>query len=306
MDISRFSFGCHNLTGGSSWLRSQRLIHCALDMGIRRFDVAPCYGLGTAERTLSDALGRRRDSADIEITTKFGILPPRYGQLMAWLREPYRALRSLALPSHGDQLPPPVLATTANFTGTALEAVEASRRALRVDRVGAFLSHERLCGVLAERFADDMRDIVRRGLVGRIGCSGDVSNVAYMQAQSEGLAQIVQIALQHHANGLAATELRFFNIGNSTRQLARVPSFAKADADLGDAIPARYELNDFGRRFAGVLVWLELRFPRAILIINASSARRLSALVEATTEPALRHWVYANKSHLESAIDKKK
>src|SRR5262245_21817575 len=83
------SFGCHNITGGSSLGHSIRLIHCAIDHGITNFDVAPSYGLGAAERVLGQALQRK---SVVEVTTKFGIEPKQFGAILAWGREPYKWL----------------------------------------------------------------------------------------------------------------------------------------------------------------------------------------------------------------------
>lgn len=46
-------------------------INVALDSGLTFFDTADTYGLGEGERTLGEALGRRRD--DAVIATKFGV-----------------------------------------------------------------------------------------------------------------------------------------------------------------------------------------------------------------------------------------
>src|SRR5215470_12404263 len=89
--LNFLSFGCHNLTGGSSLRKSVRLIHCAMDHGITRFDVAPSYGMGTAEAVVGMAIRKR--SLRVEITTKFGIEPRRLGHFLAWGRTPYRYLR---------------------------------------------------------------------------------------------------------------------------------------------------------------------------------------------------------------------
>ena len=50
-----------------------RSVHCAIDLGINFFDVAPFYGITLAERRLGDALKGKRN--DILIATKCG----RYG-----------------------------------------------------------------------------------------------------------------------------------------------------------------------------------------------------------------------------------
>lgn len=303
MTVSQLSFGCHNLTGGSSWRRSHRLVRCALDLGIRRFDVAPSYGLGTAERTLSYALGQSRYNSNIEITTKFGIAAPRYGRLASWIREPYRGLRQLR--------PSPTFSSSAwhsvaprPFKGTALQAADASLRALRVDRIGVFLSHERLDDELAKSFGDAMLDLQRRGMVARVGCSGDVSNISYMLDRAKGAAEILQVPLHQQAQVEAQDkrEIRIFNIGKIARKLLQNETFAVVEPDLVDAIPSTYQLDRMGACMAGVLVWLRITCPSAVLIINASTEQRLVSLVSATSELTLGRWASSNRDYLRAEV----
>lgn len=74
---SRIGLGCGRLVGGSTMRRSQAIIEEALRLGIRYFDVAPSYGMGTAEDVVGSVIG---DSQDAVVATKVG--PPR-GQYSA-------------------------------------------------------------------------------------------------------------------------------------------------------------------------------------------------------------------------------
>jgi len=62
------------LTAGSLTKYETRLIGAAYEAGARHFDVAPQYGLGTAERVLGKALKGKRDN--VTITSKAGIMRP--------------------------------------------------------------------------------------------------------------------------------------------------------------------------------------------------------------------------------------
>lgn len=73
--VSRIGFGCEPL-GGTDWgkVDEQTAINAvarALELGVTMFDVADIYGLGKAERVLSQALGSRRH--EVVIVSKFGI-----------------------------------------------------------------------------------------------------------------------------------------------------------------------------------------------------------------------------------------
>lgn len=73
--VSRLAFGGCPM-GGHGWGATSRddfiaAIHAALDAGLNFFDTADVYGLGEGERTLGEALRRRR--RDAVIATKFGV-----------------------------------------------------------------------------------------------------------------------------------------------------------------------------------------------------------------------------------------
>jgi Aldo/keto reductase family len=304
------SLGCHNLTGGSSYLRSARLVHCALELGIHRFDVAPSYGFGTAEATLARALGKRRLDPAVEITTKYGIPRPHFGRVAAWVREPYRAFRGLrrdAFVTAPATQPTLALAATGRgshiYVGTARAAIEASLKAMGVERIATFLSHERLNAELAERFSGDMAELLREGLVGKVGCSGELPNVTYMLAKGNGVARVAQVSILHHHVVGGASEVRLFNLGAVARRIAQTVSGAGTlTSTLRDALSGQNALDPVGRALAGVLAAARLRVPEAILIVNASSAERLAAVVDASMKPSLALWAVENEAALGIAM----
>lgn len=73
--VSRLAFGGCPM-GGHGWGDVSRsnfveAVNVALDHGLNFFDTADTYGLGEGERSLGEALGRRREQA--VIATKFGV-----------------------------------------------------------------------------------------------------------------------------------------------------------------------------------------------------------------------------------------
>src|SRR4051812_24831385 len=81
--------GCGHVTAGWSRDRDARIIHAAYEAGARHFDLAPSYGLGTAEDVLGHALKGRRDR--VTIASKVGL--PR-----AERSRPLLVARALAAP----------------------------------------------------------------------------------------------------------------------------------------------------------------------------------------------------------------
>ena len=74
IQIPVIGFGCSALSsvGGKKALH---LLGTAFDAGVRHFDVARYYGYGESEGMLGTFVKSRR--AQVTITTKFGIEPPR-------------------------------------------------------------------------------------------------------------------------------------------------------------------------------------------------------------------------------------
>lgn len=70
----RLGFGCGRLNGGGDKAMSVRLVHTALDLGIRYFDTAPPYGLGASESVLGEALKGRQEV--VTVATKAGLARP--------------------------------------------------------------------------------------------------------------------------------------------------------------------------------------------------------------------------------------
>jgi hypothetical protein len=69
---SRIGLGCGRIVGRSTLRESRAIVETALDLGVRHFDTAPSYGMGTSEEVLGEVLA---GVEGVTITTKVG--PPR-------------------------------------------------------------------------------------------------------------------------------------------------------------------------------------------------------------------------------------
>lgn len=138
----RLGFGCGRLKGGHEKANALRLVHTALDLGIRHFDTAPPYGLGMSEAVLGEALKGRQEP--VTVFTKAGLPRPASPGLMQTARA---IVKPLARRIPGLR--------TAVLTGMAQHAAPArfdpdfiarsfdtSRRLLRRERVEGLLLHE--------------------------------------------------------------------------------------------------------------------------------------------------------------------
>src|SRR5689334_17139394 len=92
--IERLVFGCGHLTAGAGQSAGDRLVAACVSAGVRQFDVAPIYGLGTAEFALGRAL-QRAGAMDATAITKFGLGRPGLGLVKSYVRAVRRKARQL-------------------------------------------------------------------------------------------------------------------------------------------------------------------------------------------------------------------
>jgi hypothetical protein len=138
----RLGFGCGRLKGGGDKATSLRLIHAALDLGIRYFDTAPPYGLGSSESVLGDALKGRQEN--VLVATKVGLARPTSPGLLQKARAVVKPLaswvpgvRQAVLKGMARRAAPSNL-----DAGFVAQSFEASLQQLQRGRVDFLLLHE--------------------------------------------------------------------------------------------------------------------------------------------------------------------
>ncbi len=138
----RLGFGCGRLKGGVEKTNALRLVHAALDLGIRHFDTAPPYGLGASEAVLGEALKGRQEV--VTVFTKAGLARPSSPGLMQTARAIVKplahripGLRRAVLKGMAHR------ATPASFDPEFIaRSFETSLRLLQRDQVDGLLLHE--------------------------------------------------------------------------------------------------------------------------------------------------------------------
>jgi hypothetical protein len=283
------SFGCHNITGGSSLRKSIRLIHCAMDHGIARFDVAPSYGMGTAEAVLGMAIRKR--SLGVEVTTKFGIEPPRLGRFLALGRAPYRFLRQIVGKS-----PLPLRSAVGSFSPPRLmTSLERSLKALNTDRVHTLLTHELIDVTHLREHLEDLEFARNRGLFKWFGCSGELKAVVPTLQMFCDFAQVAQVSVTDwQAFGTRLIVRLYGAIRVLAPQVARQASLDQKYRDgLFGALTGVRSMQEC---FAlGAIAAARTLFPRSTLLITTSNEARIGDIVRFASDQALFDWGAAHR-----------
>jgi aryl-alcohol dehydrogenase-like predicted oxidoreductase len=307
----RLGFGCVNLgsAGGAHSSRAHvRLVHEALDRGVRVFDTADAYGNGASERILGRALHDRRDG--IVVATKGGYLfRERSGVEQSARRLAARTLRAARRRRADPAGPPPI-----GQGGPAYQerddsprhlrgAIESSLRRLRTDHIDVYQLHGP--DAVHPGLFDELQDLVDAGKVGAFGIGAEsvAAAVAWLDVPAVATIQVPFGVLDPQA----ATELlprldaRAVDVwargvlgGGLLRLVARDPRAAAADpkgpvlAELG-ALAARAEIDldalalGYVRSFSAV----------STLLVGISSSAHLERNVALMEAPALPDHVHA-------------
>jgi len=163
LEVSVVGLGCNNFGWRIDAEASAKVIDTAIESGVTFFDTADRYGKGQSEDFLGRALGQRRD--EIILATKFG-MEMEGGQ-------------QGASPKY------------------VREAIHASLRRLRTDRVDLYQLHQPDPKTPIADTLGALDELVRAGKVREIGCSNfSVPQIREAVDASQGHAQFVSVQNQ--------------------------------------------------------------------------------------------------------------
>jgi hypothetical protein len=293
MPITRLIFGCQNITGGSSIKSSQRLLDCVLDHGIARLDVAPCYGLGTAESVVGRTVATR---SQVKVTTKVGIEPPPCGRFAAYLCEPVRAARRLwspqivRRPAGPTQSPGPLSARLDIRNVDPARSLRRSKRALQNERIDTWLTHEALDQDSVAEYRTICATEQQSGHLLKWGHSGEARAIEFVARQPVSADLVIQCSISDVKRVPATADLRLFGI---VRELG--PIIDHQCSFCGDYVQ---ELQDclgvveLNRReiFAACLAGALALVPNASIIFSTSRVATIAFSLEALGRVGLAAW----------------
>lgn len=294
-NTSVLGFGCASLLRLPDPSDRQRLLACAVDHGIRHFDVARLYGLGLAEAELAPLLRRHR--GQVTLATKFGLgdadPPSAAAQRQGGLRQLLRllpGLRPLARCLYGSRI------VARNFSAAhCRQSLQTSLLQLGSEAVDLFLLHEPLpTDPIDPQLESTLQNLQDQGLIGSYGLSGSWANCQSLLKARPGFApgwlqwddNLLELCpdLDRPYTGLPAGRGRFGRIRHSLRSiqqgLAAVPQLQghwseRLNVNLADGVA-----------LAGAMLGAGLAsYPQDLLLYSSTDLDRLARTLALLNDP---------------------
>jgi D-threo-aldose 1-dehydrogenase len=192
MRIPAIGFGCSALSN-SGEKKALQLLETAFDAGVRHFDVARYYGYGESEGILGKFAKSRR--AQITITTKFGIEPPRRTNALRVAMQAGRQLVKYVPAARGFlQKRAQGLVKNSAFNASAAQtSLETSLRELGTDYVDFFLLHDYAASEdSTDELAAFLTQAVKNGKIRYFGLGTGIENILHALDRQPELCHVLQ------------------------------------------------------------------------------------------------------------------
>ena len=283
--ISRIIFGCGRLTGGASEREAVSIVQTCVDYGIRHFDTAPSYGLGTAEAVIGKTVA---DRSDIFIIAKVGSARDPVGYLKSYLRRLKRSFGPQEPKSLEGWTPATIedISLTSVFSQKRMaNSVTLSQQALRRDSFDFLLLHE----AYTENMTPSVNNLLRRfqdvGIAKNIGYSnGAVFDVATDSGFDTDYVAQVAIMPEHLLGTRAEPSRKHFFVHSLVKiatYLRRINvEFSRSIEDAARIIPANIAPKD-SAEIATIYALAAYRLGRAKLLYSSANQARLEAVLKA-------------------------
>jgi aryl-alcohol dehydrogenase-like predicted oxidoreductase len=171
---SRIGLGCGRLFGRHDFKNSALIVEEALKLGIRYFDLAPSYGMGTAEEVVGQVIG---NSKEITIATKVGIPRPSYSNKFKFLKSTLKPILDSIKPVKKtlqkvlmNNTITPIERNDFLFTRDAVEkSLLESLKLLRRESVDVYLLHEPRAHQLNGDLLEIFKNLKQKKLISTFG-----------------------------------------------------------------------------------------------------------------------------------------
>jgi aryl-alcohol dehydrogenase-like predicted oxidoreductase len=285
-------FGCSSLTGTDP-SNANRVLRTAFDAGVRHFDTARYYGYGEAEGILGRFLKSRR--AEVTISTKFGIEPPRRTPALGvGLYVGRRVVRLLPAVRGVFQRRAQSLVKSGAFSAQQAQgSLETSLRELSTDHIDFYLLHDY---VVSEKPPDELlaflENSVKAGKIRSFGIGTSFENVLQALERQPRLCGVLQFqnsVLTRNSDHLPRDNsdrlvITHGALGGSYRS---VLTFLEARRDVAKEWAAKLGCDrlDENTLSALMLNYAADANPKGMVLFSSRAPVRVSRNVKAVLEP---------------------
>jgi D-threo-aldose 1-dehydrogenase len=290
--IPVLGFGCSALTNTGE-KKALQLLGTAFDAGVRHFDVARSYGYGESESFLGTFVKSRR--AEVTITTKFGIEPPRRTSALRMAMQTGRQLVKFVPAARGFlQRRAQGLVTTGAFGAeSARTSLETSLRELRTDYVDFFLLHDY---VDSENSSDELlaflTDAQKVGKIRYFGLGTGIDNILRALECQPALCHVLQFensVLRRNMKKLPAAELSRLTVthGALSSSYNSVWAFLKSHDDIARNWSSKLSVDcSEGEIISALMLNYAVHAnPNGLVLFSSRDASRVKSNVRAVLEP---------------------
>jgi len=294
IQIPVIGFGCSALASVGE-KKAFQLLGTAFDAGVRHFDVARYYGYGESEGLLGAFVKSRR--AQVTITTKFGIEPPRRTSALRFAMQAGRRLVQLvpAARSFLHRRAQGLVKSGAFRVKDAQTSLETSLRELGTEYIDFFLLHEY---TVSENSSDELvaflTDAVKAGKIRYFGLGTGIENVLRaLECQPE-LCSIVQFensVLHRNMQRLPRSEPRRLTItfGSLSASYHSVSAFLKAHREIARNWSTKLAIDcSKDETISALMLNYAVQVnPNGLVLFSSKDASRVDRNVRAVLEPEL-------------------
>lgn len=292
--IPVIGFGCSSLTSVEE-KNAQRLLGTAFDAGVRHFDVARYYGYGEAEGRLGKFIKSRR--AEITITTKFGIEPPRRTNALRLAMQAGRRLVQLvpAARSFLCSRAQGLLKGGAFSANEARVSLETSLRELGTDFIDFYLLHDY---VVSESKPEELLifliGAMKSGKIRSFGIGTGIENIlAGLQTQPElcAVLQFENSVITRNVEAVRAAGVPQFLIthGALSGSYQAVSSFLQSQRDMERSWSKDLGLDCSKQETISALMlnYAVESNANGLVLFSSRDCARVAGNVKAVLEPAV-------------------
>jgi len=292
--IPVIGFGCSALTN-SGRQKSFQLLGAAFDAGVRHFDVARYYGYGESESFLGTFLKTRR--AEVTVTTKFGIEPPRRTNALRFAMHGGRRLIQLLPSVRGflQRRAQGLLKSSRFSLKDAQKSLETSLRELGTDYIDFFLLHDY---AVSENSPDEMvaflMDAVKAGKILYFGLGTGVENIFRALECQPQLCSVVQFENSVTSRNIErlprSGSIRLtITHGSLSASYNLVSAFLKSHEEIAKRWSASLHLDCSKDEIISALMlnYAVQANPNGLVLFSSSNTLRVKGNIRAVLEPEM-------------------